>query len=121
MMIRKTTGRRRFGVVGPRVDKRYDDPTLLLELDGRCVHTLDWSFGGFKISGLHGVLPLGREVEGRLIRPGESEAEEPADFRAKVILCDPASNATRLRFTMIGDAAFGAMERALVRRPAIAA
>ncbi len=116
MLIRKTTGRRMASPITARSDKRYENPTLLISLDGRCVYTIDWSFGGIKISGVHAAFPLGREVEGQFIGRVDEDDETEIHFIAKVIRCDATQNATRLRFVMLSDVAFDAMESALVRR-----
>lgn len=118
MLIRKTTARRYTGPSVPRSDKRYSNPLLLLNLDGRCVYTVDWSLGGVKIAGVYEGLPLGREVEGRVIGHDDDAEEDAIHFVAKVIRCDLQGKATHLRFTMMSDAAFDAMESALVRREA---
>ncbi|MFY7962375.1 MAG: PilZ domain-containing protein [Elsteraceae bacterium] len=116
MLVRKTTARRYAGPSIPRSDKRYSNPLLLLSLEGRCVYTIDWSFGGMKIAGVYDGLPLGKEVEGRIVGLVDEEEEDAIHFAAKVIRCDEKGRTTHLRFTMLSDDAFDMMERALVRR-----
>ncbi len=116
MLVRKTTARRYAGPSIPRSDKRYDNPLLLMSLDGRCAYTIDWSFGGMKIAGVFDSLPLGKEVEGQILGRVDEQDEDAIHFVAKVIRCDEHENTTRLRFVMLSDGAFDAMERALVRR-----
>lgn len=116
MLVRKTTARRYTGPSIPRSDKRYENPLLLMSLEGRCIYTIDWSFGGMKIAGVYDALPLGKEVGGQIIGRVEEEEEDAIHFVAKVIRCDKKENNTHLRFVMLSDAAFDAMERALVRR-----
>lgn len=116
MLVRKTTARRYTGSSIPRGDKRYDNPLLLMSLEGRCVYTIDWSFGGMKIAGVYDSLPLGQEVAGQIVGHVGEDEEDAIHFVAKVIRCDEAENTTRLRFTMLSDIAFDAMERALIRR-----
>lgn len=116
LQVRKTTARRYVGPTIPRGDKRYDNPLLLMSLEGRCVYTIDWSFGGMKVSGVYGDLPVGKEVAGQIVSHAREEEGDAVHFFAKVIRCDKDENITRLRFTMLSDGAFDAMERALVRR-----
>jgi hypothetical protein len=121
ILTRKTTGRRYVGPTVPRSDKRYENPTLLLILDRRCVHTIDWSFGGIKISGVHDDFPLGHEVKGQIVNGVADLKEDDIHFVAKVIRCDRFQNATRLSFVMLTDTAFKCLERVLVRREPSAA
>jgi hypothetical protein len=116
MLVCNSTARRYTDPTIPRGDKRHDDPLLLMSLEGRCVYTIDWCFGGMKVAGVYGELPIGKEVAGQIVSHAGEEEENAIHFFAKVIRCDTDENITHLRFTLLSDSAFDAMERALVRR-----
>lgn len=94
----------------PRQDKRYSDPVLYLIIGGRRFRTLDWSFGGCRIDGIHAGLVPGQQVEGMV----EWDADAP--FIAEIVGRNERDVWTALRFADLTNAAFAAMESALTKR-----
>jgi len=94
----------------PRQDKRYTDPVLSLIIGERHFRTLDWSFGGCRIDGIHAGLVPGQQVEGMVAWDAE------APFVAEIISRNEREVWTALRFIDLTNAAFAAMESALTKR-----
>ena len=62
----------------PRVEGR----PLALRIDGRKYKTLNWSLGGFKISGYHAEMEPGDKIEGTI---GPVAGVGPGPFVAEVV------------------------------------
>lgn len=97
-----------------RRDRRYPLPPLVVVLDGVEYSTVNWSLGGFLISGYRRAAVSGQKIVGTLLlvtRP------ETIDFQGEVIRVDePAPGNLAVQFDELGERGMVILDRLIARR-----
>jgi hypothetical protein len=97
-----------------RRDKRYPLPTLVITIDGELYETVNWSLGGFLVTGFARHLEPGASITGSF-----RLADQPisVDFVAEVVRVDgPARDHLGAKFTDLGEHGMSVLERIITRR-----
>jgi PilZ domain len=90
-----------------RVHRRYSQPPLHLEIDGKRFKTTDWSLGGFRIQGYQEAVAVGGRLTGQI---KSFNSSGPGTFVAEVVRI-AESGEIGLRLLEITPAIFVAMAR----------
>lgn len=109
----KTT-RVSFDMHNARRDRRYPLPPLVVTIDGVEYTTVNWSLGGFLITGFNQRISPGKPIAGKLGVP-----DQPLlfDFTAKVVrVGEPVADQLAAQFTDLGEHRLSVLERILTRR-----
>ena len=88
-----------------RVHRRYSDPPLHLEIDGKRFKTTDWSLGGFRIHGYNEAVAIGGRLTGQI---QSVNSNGPGTFVAEVVWIAETGE-VGLRLLEITPAVFVAM------------
>ena len=97
-----------------RRDRRYPMPPLAVLIEDVEYTAVNWSLGGFLISGFAGQLKPGATLLGRL-RPGDSEAL--LRFSGSVVrVDDPEPGFLAVQFTELGENGIEILDRLIARR-----
>ena len=97
-----------------RKDRRYEFP-LRLTIENTQYTTLDWGFGGFRVTGYEGELR--REAEFTVTSiAGLTTGGKAVRAMAEVIHYNPGSKELSCRFINLDDAAFDELNKAVTRR-----
>jgi hypothetical protein len=97
-----------------RRDKRYPLPVLVITIDGELYETVNWSLGGFLVTGFARHLEPGDTITGsfRLVDQPIS-----VEFSAEVVRIDgPARDHLAVKFTDLGEHGMSVLERIITRR-----
>jgi hypothetical protein len=109
----KTT-RVSFDMHNARRDRRYPAPLLVITIDDGEYTTLNWSLGGFLITGFDRRISPGKPIAGTL---GTPEQPVMIEFGAKVVrVGEPAAGQLAVQFTDLGERGLSVLERILTRR-----
>ncbi len=109
----KTT-RVSFDRQNARRDRRYPLPALVITIGDGQYTTVNWSLGGFLITGFDRKISPGKPIAGRL-----SLADQPIgfEFTAKVVrVGEPAPDQLAVQFTDLGEHGLAVLERIMKRR-----
>lgn len=96
-----------------RKDMRVPLPVVALLMEGRVYRTVDWSLGGFLITGYKGPLKAGSAVAVRGIGLKASELV-PVHIRARVVRLDRGGRLAG-QFLGLSEAAFEALQGLMLR------
>ena len=97
-----------------RRDKRYPLPALVITIDGELYETVNWSLGGFLVTGFAKHLAPGTTITGsfRLVDQPIS-----VDFTATVVRVDgPDRDHLAASFVDLGEYGMSVLERIITRR-----
>jgi hypothetical protein len=109
----KTT-RVSFDMHNARRDRRYPAPPLVITIDDGEYTTLNWSLGGFLITGFDRRISPGKPIAGTL---GTPEQPVMIEFSAKVVrVGEPVPGQLAVQFTDLGEHGLSVLERILTRR-----
>jgi hypothetical protein len=109
----KTT-RVSFDMHNARRDRRYPAPPLVITIDDGEYTTLNWSLGGFLITGFDRRISPGKPIAGTL---GTPEQPVMIEFSAKVVrVGEPVAGQLAVQFTDLGEHGLSVLERILTRR-----
>ncbi len=109
----KTT-RVSFDRQNARRDRRYPLPPLVITIDDGQYTTINWSLGGFLITGYDRKISPGKPISGRL-----SLADQPIgfEFTAKVVrVGEPVPDQLAVQFTDLDEHGMAVLERIMKRR-----
>ena len=96
-----------------RRDRRYDRPTLIVEIAGERYRTANWSLGGVLIRGFEGP---GRPLSPLFLRLYLAGVEKPWFLEAAVVRFDPARQLLALRFIALDAGAVDSLGRLVTHR-----
>jgi len=97
-----------------RRDRRYPLPPLFITIDGQEYSTINWSLGGFLITGFEKEIPIGQEIEGILCPADKSLS---LAFTAAVVrVAEPEPGQLAVRFVDLGGKAMSVLDRMIARR-----
>jgi len=109
----KTT-RVTFDQHNSRRDRRYPLPALVITIDGGEYTTVNWSLGGFLITGFDRKLSSGKPITGKLSVADHSVGFQ---FTAKVVRTgEPEPDQLAVQFTELGENGMSVLERIITRR-----
>ncbi|HZS84000.1 MAG TPA: PilZ domain-containing protein [Stellaceae bacterium] len=97
-----------------RRDRRYPLPPLVVVIEGAEYTTVNWSLGGFLVSGFAGEIPVGATIMGKL-RVGEEKRF--LRFTGTVVRVDtPEPGYLAVQFNELGEDGIGILDRYVARR-----
>jgi hypothetical protein len=97
-----------------RQDRRYPVPPIVVAIDGVEYSTVNWSLGGFLITGFDRRISPGKPIAGTL---GTPEQPVMIEFSAKVVrVGEPVPGQLAVQFTDLGEHGLSVLERILTRR-----
>jgi hypothetical protein len=97
-----------------RRDRRYPLPPLVIAIDGVEYSTVNWSLGGFLISGFNKDAEHGKKLTGTLCL---LDRPESIDFAGTVVRIDePEPGLLAVQFTDLGDRGMSILDRIIARR-----
>ncbi len=97
-----------------RRDRRYPLPALVVTIEGGEYTTVNWSLGGFLITGFERKIPAGKPITGKLALADQAIGFE---FTAKVVrIGEPVPDQLAVKFTELGEHGMSVLERIITRR-----
>ena len=97
-----------------RRDRRYPLPALVITIDGGEYTTVNWSLGGFLVTGFKGKIAAGKRIAGTL-----AVADQPLgfEFTAKIVRSgEPEPDQLAVQFVELGEHGMSVLERLITRR-----
>jgi hypothetical protein len=97
-----------------RRDRRYPLPALIITIGGVEYNTVNWSLGGFLITGFDRKVVPGQTITGML---RVIDKPDTLPFCATVVRCgDPAPDHLAAKFEDLGEVGISMLERIITRR-----
>src|SRR5471032_2588159 len=97
-----------------RRDRRYPLPALLITIDGVEYSTINWSLGGFLITGFDRKIAPGESISGMLHSLDQTTGFA---FAATVVRTgDPAPDHLAVKFSDLSELGMSTLERIITRR-----